>query len=62
LGAKEKNMFFVTSLFKGITINKKNRLAHVFLFSPETRIFKWLGYKKSVQIKEALISNLKYVS
>ncbi len=40
----EQNMLVVTSVFNGITINKKMRLDHIPLSYPETRILKWLGY------------------
>ncbi len=40
----EQNMFIVTSVFKGTTLNKKMRLDHDPLRHPETRILKWLGY------------------
>ena len=41
----EQTMFVVTSVVKGATINKKMRLDHELLSSPETSIFKWNGYK-----------------
>ncbi len=36
MGATEQNMFIVASVFKGTTINKKMRLEHDSLRSPET--------------------------
>jgi len=44
LGATEQNMFVVTPVFKGATINKKMRLDHDSLSRPETRILRWFGY------------------
>jgi hypothetical protein len=41
----EQIMRFVASIFKGTTLNKKMRLDHESLSHPETRIFKWSGYR-----------------
>jgi len=41
-------MLVVASIFKEITINKKMRLDHQSLSSPETRILKYHEYKKSI--------------
>jgi len=41
----EQNMFVVTSIFKGTTINKKMRLDHDLLRYPETHILRWVGYR-----------------
>jgi hypothetical protein len=45
MGRSEQTMLCVISFFKGRTINKKSRLNHDLLRLPETRIFKWLGYR-----------------
>ena len=37
-------MFVVASVFKGVTINKKTRLDHELLNSPETDILKYHEY------------------
>ncbi len=44
MGMSEQIMFFVASIFKGITINKKMRLEHESLRHPETRIMSSLEY------------------
>ncbi|WP_141235511.1 hypothetical protein [Pseudoalteromonas sp. NBT06-2] len=38
------------SYFKETTINTKMRLDHELLSSPGTRILKWLGYNKLIQL------------
>ena len=44
MGISEQIMLIVTSVFKGITLNKKMRLDHESLRHPETRILKYHGY------------------
>ncbi len=44
MGMPEQIMFYVASVFKGITINKKMRLAHESLRHPETRILSSFEY------------------
>jgi uncharacterized protein DUF3718 len=45
-------MLVVVSVFKGTTINKKIRLDHEFLSSPETLILKYHGYMHN-QIRDS---------
>jgi len=43
-------MLFVASFVKEITINEMRRLDHQWLTRPETRSFKWLGYRLGINL------------
>jgi len=51
MGMSEQIMFYVASIYKGITINKKMRLDHESLRHPETRILSSFEYSEDINKK-----------